>query len=433
MTANITKMSAECNEANTAAAYLSRALATAITGRPGPVVLTLPIDVTTTHVRRPQIALTESIERTLDTHLTPLAAQSLDQAQRPLLFVGSGARAGRTPWLVRAIAERLQAPVMSSPKGKGIFPDDHPLNLGVFGLGSRPSTNDYLEKGADVVVVIGSSLGEAATSGWSPLLQPKEKLIQIDIDARQLGRNYPVDIGLVGDAGARLYDLLACLPPSTREPRTFGIRRFDEEIVQGSEGRIAPQRAIWELQQVMPANTLYSLDIGEHMLFGIHHLRIQEPNAFVLSLGFGSMGSGIGAGLGMKLGRPERPVVAICGDGCFSMGLGDVATAVREKVPFVIAVMNDERYGMVELGHTALYGRTPSFSAGVMSIPHLAAGVGAHVAVIEKPGDLLSLDIEWLLMRGPVVLDIRIDRTVRMPKNARFEFLGKQAKVRLVK
>jgi acetolactate synthase-1/2/3 large subunit len=163
------------------------------------------------------------------------------------------------------------------------------------------------------------------------------------------------------------------------------------------------------------------------MLFGIHHLRINEPNTFFLSLGLGSMGSGIGAALGIKLAAPERPVVAICGDGCFSMGLAELATAARERLPFLTVVLNDERFGMVEIGHEALYGTKPRYSAGPLSVPLLARGAGAQAFVIERPGDLLHLDVSRALRAGPVVLDVHIDRGVRMPHNARNEFLAKSA------
>jgi acetolactate synthase I/II/III large subunit len=175
---------------------------------------------------------------------------------------------------------------------------------------------------------------------------------------------------------------------------------------------------------VMPRDTIYSLDIGEHMLFGIHHLRINEPNSFILSLGLGSMGSGIGAGLGIKLARPGRPVVAVCGDGCFMMAVADIATAVSEQAPFAIVVLNDARYGMVEIGNQEVYGRSPPYGAGTLDIPSLARGIGARACVVERAGDLVKLDLVGMLRGGPVVVDVRIDREVRMPKNARFEFLS---------
>jgi acetolactate synthase-1/2/3 large subunit len=334
---------------------------------------------------------------------------------------------------VRALAERLQVPVMTSPKGKGVFPEDHPLSLGVFGFGSHPSTTAYLEGGIDVLCAVGTGLGETATGGWSTLLAPTKHFIHVDIEASQIGKSYPVTLGIVGAAATVLARLVEELGPGRAPERRFGVERHDSAVENGPEGHIAPQRALAELQRVLPADTIFSLDIGEHMLFGIHHLAIRSPEQFVLQLGLGSMGSGLGAAMGIKLARPDRPVVAICGDGCFSMGLSDIGTAVRERVPFVVAVMNDARYGMVEIGHTAIYGRTPSFPSGKLDVAELARSLGADAYAIERAGDIERLDRALLLSDRPVVLDIHIDRFVRMKKNARFDFLSRTTRrLRLV-
>jgi acetolactate synthase-1/2/3 large subunit len=197
-------------------------------------------------------------------------------------------------------------------------------------------------------------------------------------------------------------------------------------VLRGREGRIASQRAIWELQEVMPPTTRYSSDIGEHMLFAVHHLQVDDPRGFAIMSGLASMGSGIGAALGMKIAHPDIPVVSICGDGCFSMGLGAIATAARERIPLVIAVLNDERYGMVEIGNTVVYGRTEPYPAGPTSITDVARALGADGVVIEEPGDILLLDLMQMSLGGPVILDVRIDQSIHMSR-ARLELLKKAA------
>jgi thiamine pyrophosphate-dependent acetolactate synthase large subunit-like protein len=137
------------------------------------------------------------------------------------------------------------------------------------------------------------------------------------------------------------------------------------------------------------------------------------------------MGSGIGGAFGVKVAHPDRPVVSICGDGCFSMALGDVATAAQNDIPLIVAVLNDERYGMVEIGHDVIYGRTPKFSMP-MNIKQLAEGAGAKCIVIESPGELEGLDLVALAGDKPLVLDIRIDPTVHL-NPSRLEFLKKAA------
>jgi len=136
------------------------------------------------------------------------------------------------------------------------------------------------------------------------------------------------------------------------------------------------------------------------------------------------MGSGIAGAVGLKLAMPRRPVVAVVGDGCFSMGVGDVQTAVQEKLPILVVVLNDHRYGMVELGNQAIYGRTPRYGSDAMSVCKLAEGLGAQTLQVRNAGDILSADLTGLLANGPVVVDVQIDPSVKMPKNKRFDSLA---------
>jgi acetolactate synthase I/II/III large subunit len=432
-TRSLTKMSAEMREPNAAAALLQQAMATALSGRRGPVLLTLPVDVASADLRRPLINLATRIVSESEPTSLRAAADALASASRGVLLVGSGARWGSGPRRVMELAERLQLPVMTTPKAKGVFPESHPLSLGVFGWGGHPSTAEYLEHGIDVIMAIGTSLGEVATDNWSPLLQGRDHFIHLDADPSVIGRSYPATIGLVGTVERLVPELLVAIGPQRRDAQSFGVVRHNSgaDVLRGTEERLAPQRAIWELQQTMPANTLFSSDIGEHMLFAIHHLEIDSPESFVLMSGLASMGSGVGAALGMKVAHPNRPVVAICGDGCFAMALADVATAVQERLPVVIAVMNDERYGMVEIGNGVVYGRTPPYSFRSVNIPDLALGMGAQAIVIRKPDEILSLNLPALTMRGPIVLDIRTDRSIQLSR-ARLDFLKKsQSELRL--
>lgn len=425
------KLSLEVREPNTAPAVLSRAIATAMSGARGPVLLTVPIDVSTSRILQPLVDVRPRL--VFDPLPSTISAIStaLMSAKRGVLFVGSGARWGDGPARIRDLAERLQMPVMTTPKAKGVFPESHPLSLGVFGWGGHASASEYLANGVDVLVAIGTGLGEAATNNWSELVAASEHFIQIDAEAQRIGRTYPVTIGLAGiiqDVLPLILGRLDRLVTRPRLARTFGIRRNDagDKVLVGSEGRIAPQRALWELQRVLPPSALYTADMGDHTFFALHHLAIEQPDGFMSMLGLASMQSGIGAAVGMKAGRPDVPVVSVCGDGCFAMGVGDVATSARENLPVIFAVLNDERYGMVEAGNMAVYGRTPAYPSGPFSIPDVAHGVGAKAIVIEHPNQILALDLAGMAERSPVVLDIRIDRSIRLSR-ARLDFIKQTA------
>jgi acetolactate synthase-1/2/3 large subunit len=424
----ISKFAAEAVDPNTAPALLKRAIATACGGRRGPAVITLPMDVSTAKARPPVVEVGTTLSFTPPSTTIETAANALYRAKRGLLLVGSGARWGDGPRLVRELAEHLQIPVMTTPKGKGILPENHPLSLGVFGWGGHASASAYLDAGVDVLFAIGTSLGEHASDSWSQKLAASEHFIQLDVESHQIGRNYPITLGIVDTVEGALPKLLKRLELRPRRSlATHGVVRKNtgDSFLVGAEGKIAPQRAIWELQRSLPENALFTSDIGAHMFFALHHLEIRSPRGFMITLSLGSMGSGIGSALGMAVARPHAPVVAICGDGCFSMGLGDVATAAQEGIGLIIAVLNDERYGMVEIGNNAVYGRTPTFALP-MNISNLAEGVGARARVIEHPGELQQLDLLALAKDRPLVLDIRIDRTVHLSPS-RLEFLKHMA------
>jgi acetolactate synthase-1/2/3 large subunit len=426
MSSAITKLAIQIREPHAAPATLRRAIGTAMSGRRGPVLVTLPMDVTTTPISVPHIGSAMRVECSPPAETLDRVAHVLEHARRPVLFVGSGVRWDDGPARVRALAEALQVPVMTTPKAKGVFPEDHPLSLGVFGYGGHPSTTDYLRGGVDVTCAIGTGLSDTATDGWSELLHPSKQFIQIDIDGLQLGRNYQVDLGVVGPASQVCRDLGRRLAGLERPRLTLGVRTHEDPALAGNgpSGQISPQRALWELQQLLPADALYTCDIGEHLLFAVQYLRINDPHGFTTMSGLGSMGSSLGSAMGVKLARPNRTVAAICGDGCFAMALADLSTCAQEGLPLIIAVLNDQRYGMVEIGHEAVFGRRPPYPIGPMSVPELARALGGEAHTVWQAGDILHLDLGSKQRRGPLVLDIRIDPAVKMPKNKRNEALS---------
>jgi len=192
--------------------------------------------------------------------------------------------------------------------------------------------------------------------------------------------------------------------------------RFVE--LRRSTNKIAPHDALAEIQEVLAADTIYTVDSGEHFLFATHYLRTTVSDAYVVMTGLGSMGQSIGAAIGAQIARPERTVAAICGDGCFAMNAFEVATAVSERLPIVVFVFNDQRLGMVEIGHQAVYGRKPEYPIA-MDVCQLAAGLGAEVLRVERPGDLRAAADMLKRRKGPVVVDVCIDPDVRLPKKDR--------------
>lgn len=418
----ITKLAAEVPRASALPHLLRRAIATTQSGRRGPALLTLPMDVTMGQVARPRAGGSVTVEHVIATDLIDDVAAVLRDAQRPLILSGHGTRGGGAPARLVAVAEQLACPVATTPKGKGTFPDTHPLALGVLGLGGHRSAQRYLETGVDVVVAIGTSLGDMSTDGFSPFLQAPRALIHVDVDARQIGRSYAPTHAIVATAheflgalaerlaGERRPAALRALPGGIERHVLTSSRRFD---------RIAPQDALAEIQEILPRDTIFSIDSGEHFLFAAHYLEINLPDAFVAMTGLGSMGQSIGAAIGAQLAFPGRTITAICGDGCFAMNAFEVATAVAERLPIRVFVFNDERLGMVENGHRKIYGRTPDYSTAPMDIGTIAHGLGATVLRVERPGQLYAARDTLLSTPGPVVVDVRVDPDIILPRRDR--------------
>jgi acetolactate synthase-1/2/3 large subunit len=429
MARHVTKLAAEVPRPSNLPHLLRRALATMQSGRQGPALLTLPMDVTLAQVPRPRAAGTPTTSNIIATEQLDEIVALLHDAQRPLLLAGHGVRRGGAPALLRTVAEHFTCPVATTPKGKGTFPESHPLALGVLGLGGHRSTLRYLEAGVDVVIAIGTSLGDMSTDGFSPLLQAPRALVHVDIDARQIGKSYTPSHAIVATA-AEFLSGLACRVDAGNPQRPSagggvtlralpgGIERHILASSRRSD-RIAPQDALAEIQEILPRDTIYAIDSGEHFLFSAHYLEIDQPDAFIAMTGLGSMGQSIGAALGAQLGLPGRTVAAICGDGCFAMNAFEVATAACERLPIRVFVFNDERLGMVERGHRMVYGRAPEYPTTPMDVCAVARGLGATVLCVKHPGQLRAARDTLRTAPGPVVVDVRIDPEITLPRRDR--------------
>lgn len=428
-TTPLAKLAMEIPEAQGAPYALRRAIDAAMSGRRGPVVVTVPLNVSKATIQVPSLSQNVGMFYELEPELVAFTARALERSARRVIFAGSGVRHGRGPELLRALAERVQCPVMTTPKAKGVFPESHPLSLGVFGMGGHTSAQDHLAQGLEVVVAVGTSLGDLATNGWSKALQPSRNLIHVDIDTTNVARAYPAQVTLACSAEMFFEEVLASVAP-VAAVETHGVRRHADAARVRSEraGRVAPPRVLWELQQALPRDTIYCVDSGEHYFFATHYLEIDHPDAYLTMTGLGAMSSSLGGAIGAQLARPDRGVAVVCGDGGFAMAAAEIATAAQEGLPIVFVVFNDQRLGMVELGNMAIFGRTPDYATGPVDIAGLARALGADARVIEAEGEVLALPELRARRDRPLVLDVRIDDAIRLPKNGRFEALGAKEK-----
>lgn len=420
----ITKLAVEVPRAAALPHLLRRAITTAMSGRRGPVLLTLPLDVTTAQITPPSMSGETSLGSTVSADTVDEVVDLLLGAERPLILAGSGVRNGGADAL-RLAAERLSCPVATTPKGKGVFPEDHPLALGVLGLGGHRSARRYLESDVDVVVAIGTSLGDMSTENFSPKLQGTRALVHVDIEARQLGKSYSPTHAIVASAAEFLGAIADRVGIADTVRKSAPLRAMPSGIERHplpssrKPNRIASQDAVREIQDVLPTNTIFTVDSGEHFVFATHYLVTNEPESFVVMTGLGSMGQSIGAAIGSQLAYPDRVVAAICGDGCFAMNAFEIATAVADNLPIRVFVFNDERLGMVENGHQTVYGRHPTYPTTPLDVCAVAAGLGATVLRVDCVGQLRAARALLRDTIGPVVVDVRIDPDITLPKRDR--------------
>jgi acetolactate synthase-1/2/3 large subunit len=405
----VTRWSSTVVGPSMAAGAAERAWSMATAGRPGPVFLSVPFDVAQGSSFESFVAGAPATAAVPDEGACRAAARCLADANRPLLVLGSGARGAARE--LRQIAERIAAPVVVTGHAKGVFPERHPLYLGIIGNAGHPSVEDYLSERPDVVCVFGSRLGDLATNGWSIELAGSKATIQIDRDPWLIGRNAPVTLGIVGDAQLSARSMLRALPVKRPRPMRFARGCRSYPWVDSEEGRLKPQSVLSNLARAFP-DAIWCSDIGEHMGMAQHYLRVDRPDQFHCMSGLAAMGSGMGAAIGIQHARPDATVVAIVGDGGFNMHVAEMLTCVDQRLSVIYAVFNDGCWNMVDHGFHSVFGRVPpSLPHRVADLAGVARAYGAEATVIEAQHQLSPVLLRSLHHRGrPLVLDFRTDR-----------------------
>ncbi len=441
----VTKMSALLASPANAPDLLRRALRVAMTGRRGPVHLSIPTDL----MRRPVapdgavFSGYRPLSRLFDREAVKECAAVLLAARRPAILAGHGVNLSGARAELRELAELLSIPTATTPKGKGAFAETHPLSLRTFGLASSPLAERYLlETGVDALFVIGSSLHENSTSGWDPRLALGRTVIQQDVDPETIGRNYSVDVALAGDAKTTLRELLFHLRrllavgehprggdggAALARARAAGPAVLNPDSTRSEALPMKPQRLMRELDAALPEDAMIFLDVGNNTLWATHYLTATGRNDFVHNWGdFAAMGFGVAACVGGKLAAPARPVVAIVGDGGFAMAGMEVSTAATHRIPVVWVVLNDGRLNAVHHGQTLQYdGRTIGTEFRRMDVAAIATGLGAWSRRVRRPEDVGLALRAALARRGPSVLDVAIDADEVPPILSRVRSLDK--------
>jgi acetolactate synthase-1/2/3 large subunit len=410
---------------------------TMVTGRPGPVVLDVPFDIfkeeagDTPDPRDWRAGI--SCRCGADPEGVGRAAEMLIAAERPAILVGQGVRYGGACAELRRLAERLQIPVAASASGLGAIDTHHRLSLGLVSRGGVYPANAATRQ-ADVLLALGVRFDDRTASSWLPgysFTIPPTRLIHVDIDPDEIGRNYPVALGLMADARTFLRQLLAEIearkaPPATPARQAWleridGWRREWEAAVATSyrddATPINPQRAAHEIDRALPEDAILVSDIGVHHNWLLQFCKPRRPDSLIGCMGFGPMGFGVAGVLGAKLAAPGRPCVAVVGDGAFFMHASVLGTAVEYAIPAVWVVWNNYAYASIRgLQRGYLEGRelATGFRHPETGEPYnpdfagLARSCGVEGVRIDRAGDLGDAVREAIAGGKPYLIDANI-------------------------
>jgi acetolactate synthase-1/2/3 large subunit len=429
---SLTKYSTMVMRPDKLAEALRRALRIAFSGRPGPVHLDLPADVLRGQIEEEIIPVKHYRPR-LRTQPMPediaQAAEALVSALKPAILVGRGGRQGEAPRHLLRLAESLKCPVATTLPGKGAIPEDHPLALGCIGLYGTRAANSYMRSGLDVLLAIGSSMHEFTTHVWDPALRPTKMFIQVDVDPMEIGKNYPVDLGILGDAST-VTELLAeraeamGATPLRNPDHLAELKRstdyFREAEMRSDSIPIKPQRAMAELRAALPDNTIVFTDIGNNVTWVERNFMARRPDTTVSIAGLAGMGSGVAAVIGGRLAAPERPVAVVCGDGDFQMHGMEVMTAVNYGIPVLWIILANGNLGMIrDIQKMTYRGRIIASEFANPDLVKLADAFGAAGYRVDKPDEIGPVVRAALDEQRPAIITIAVDPDEAPPSKPR--------------
>ena len=350
------------------------------------------------------------------------AIEILSDAKRPVLVAGNGVHLSKSHSQLQQLAELWNMPVATSYKGKSAIAETHPLSVGMVGVYGQAAANSAVGD-ADVVVIVGAKLSPQDTVRERPsVFDPRRQhLIQIDIDDRNAGWTFPIELGLIGDAGSILTQLVEASPDAAssnagnRQEWADGLaqRKIDQHFYQDpamaiDSSPVTPQRLVSILQETLPEDTIFSLDAGNNRTWMAHLYQARQANTFFCPGGTAGMGWGLPASVALKIVYPDRPVVCVTGDGGYMMTVSALSTAVQYQLPMICVVFNDNALGMVRQHQPE--GRRIASEFVETDNAAVARGMGAFGVQVRDSKDLPEALRQAMNSGLPSVVDVLIDR-----------------------
>ena len=407
VTMPITKHGYIVKDVNILADTIRKAFAIAKSGRPGPVLVDITKDVTANQCEYTKMPAAEMIVKERDNEADiEKAIELIKEAKKPFIYVGGGAVISGAYEEVREFAAKADAPVCDTLMGKGVYDGHDPLYTGMIGMHGTKTSN-FGVSDCDLLIALGARFSDRVVGNPKKFAE-HAKVLHIDIDAAEIDKNIRTDVSVVGDLKKVLGRINARLEKQEHEEWIRHIMELKEKYpLNYDPGVLSCPYIMEELDRITGGQAIITTDVGQHQMWAAQYYKYSRPRTFLSSGGLGTMGYGLGACIGAKVGSPDKICVNIAGDGCFRMNMNELATASRYNIPIIQIVINNHVLGMVRQWQTLFYGKRYSQTVlqDKVDFCKVAEGLGCEAIRVTKKEEVAPAIEKALALKAPVLLD----------------------------
>ena len=412
VTLPITKHNFIVKDVNKLADVIRDAFRIAKEGRPGPVLIDIPKDVTAKMADYEyKTPVVPEANKNIDSNEIAEAIDMIKKARKPFVFVGGGSIISGASAEIAEFVEKVDAPVCDTLMGKGAFDGTSERYTGMLGMhGTKTSNFGVME--CDLLIVLGARFSDRVTGDTSKFAS-NARFLQIDIDPAEINKNIKVDMSIVGDIKVVLEAINARLDKENHKEWMNHIYEMKKEYpLRYNKDILTGPYLMEKIFEVTDGNAIITTEVGQHQMWAAQYYKYKEPRTFLSSGGLGTMGYGLGACIGAKLGRKDKIVINIAGDGCFRMNMNELATATRYNIPIIEIIVNNHVLGMVRQWQTLYYGQRYSYTVLEDQVDYVkvAEGLGAKAYRVETKEDFEAALKDAIAMNIPCVLDCHIEK-----------------------
>ena len=412
VTLPITKHNFIVKDVNKLADVIRDAFRIAKEGRPGPVLIDIPKDVTAKMADYEyKTPVVPEANKNIDSNEIAEAIDMIKKARKPFVFVGGGSIISGASAEIAEFVEKVDAPVCDTLMGKGAFDGTSERYTGMLGMhGTKTSNFGVME--CDLLIVLGARFSDRVTGDTSKFAS-NARILQIDIDPAEINKNIKVDMSIVGDIKVVLEAINARLDKENHKEWMNHIYEMKKEYpLRYNKDILTGPYLMEKIFEVTDGNAIITTEVGQHQMWAAQYYKYKEPRTFLSSGGLGTMGYGLGACIGAKLGRKDKIVINIAGDGCFRMNMNELATATRYNIPIIEIIVNNHVLGMVRQWQTLYHGQRYSYTVLEDQVDYVkvAEGLGAKAYRVETKEDFEAALKDAIAMNIPCVLDCHIEK-----------------------